>query len=75
MEGFNYEIIEHYGVLKETKNSTIECNLVSFNHQNPKIDIRRWMIDENGEKIMGKGITLSKSETEKLKNILIEIIK
>lgn len=67
MEGFNYEIIEHYGVLKETKNSTIECNLISFNHQSPKIDIRRWMINEDDEKIMGKGITLTKNEAEKLK--------
>lgn len=74
MGEFSYEIIKNYGVLKETKNSTIECNLISFNKQEPKIDIRRWMINENEEKIMGKGITLSKTEAEILKDILNENI-
>jgi len=63
-----YEIIEQLGVLSETdKGWKKELNLISWNEREPKYDLRDW--SENHEK-MGKGITLSKDEVDKLKSIL-----
>ena len=63
-----YEIIETIAVLSESaKGWKKEFNLISWNGREPKYDIRDW--SENHEK-MGKGITLSKDEVDKLKEIL-----
>ena len=71
MNEIKYEIIEEIGVLSETeKGWKKELNLVSWNDREPKYDLRDW--SENHEK-MGKGITLSKDEVEKLKSILNSI--
>lgn len=68
MAEFKYEIKEHYGVLSQTeKGWTTEVNLISWNDNPAKIDIRSWSPDH--EK-MGKGITLTESESKKLKLIL-----
>lgn len=68
MEKIKYEIIEQLGVLSESgKGWEKELNLISWNDREPKYDIRDW--SENHEK-MGKGITLTRDEIEKLKNIL-----
>lgn len=63
-----YEIIEQLGVLSESeKGWKKELNLISWNDREPKYDLRDW--SENHEK-MGKGITLSKEEASRLKEIL-----
>ena len=68
MNEIEFEIIEQIGVLSETeKGWKKEINLVSWNKREPKYDIRDW--SENHEK-MGKGITLTKDEIDKLKSIL-----
>ena len=68
MAEFQYEITEEIGVLSESKSGwRKEVNLVSWNGAAPKLDIRDWAPDH--EK-MGKGITLSAEEAEKLKAIL-----
>lgn len=68
MAEIKFEIIEHVGVLSETaKGWKTELNIVSWDGRDPKYDLRSW--SENHEK-MGKGITLSKSELAKLKEIL-----
>ena len=68
MADFQYEIIEHIGVLSEIpKGWTKELNKISWNGGAPKYDIRDWAPDH--EK-MGKGVTLSKEELEKLKELL-----
>ncbi|OKZ73878.1 MAG: hypothetical protein BHW00_07110 [Clostridium sp. 26_22] len=73
MEKIKYEIVEHLGVLSESeKGWKKELNLISWNQREPKYDIRDW--SENHEK-MGKGITLSKDETMKLRNILNNNLK
>ena len=65
---FKFEIIQNIAVLSTEKSGwTKEINLVSYNGAPPKYDIRTW--DPNHEK-MGKGITLSKSEAEKLYELL-----
>ena len=65
MAGIKFEIIETIGVLSENaKGWKKELNLISWNDREPKYDIRDW--DPNHEK-MGKGVTLSKDEFERLK--------
>jgi hypothetical protein len=62
------EIKENIGVLSESaKGWAKELNLVSWNDKEAKFDIREW--DPAHEK-MGKGITLSKEELIKLRDIL-----
>ncbi|NMA34284.1 MAG: hypothetical protein GX940_07015 [Clostridiaceae bacterium] len=69
MSDLKYEIKKSIGVIGEgTKGWKKEVNLVSWNERKPKLDIRDW--DENHEK-MGRGITLSRSEVEELKKLLV----
>lgn len=63
-----YEIKESFGILSESeKGWRKELRSISWNDRDPKYDIREWAPD--GEK-MGKGVTLSKEELMKLKDIL-----
>lgn len=65
----HYEIKEEIAKIGNNK----ELNLISWNGADPKLDLRNWIIS-NGEKISGKGITLTKEEAitllEALKNYL-----
>ncbi len=68
MADIKFEIIEEIGVLSESsKGWRKELNLVSWNGAAAKYDIRDWALEH--EK-MGKGITLTKEEAEKLKELL-----
>ena len=68
MAEIKYEITKHIGVLSESaKGWKKELNLVSWNDREPKYDIREWSPER--EK-MGKGVTLSKEEVSKLKELL-----
>ena len=65
MPEIKYEIVEKIAVLSTTeKGWSKELNLVSWNEREPKFDLRDW--NEEHDK-MGKGITLTKEEVEKLK--------
>ncbi len=71
MPEIKYEIVEQIGVINETdKGWKKELNLVSWNDREPKYDLRDW--SENHER-MGKGITLTKEEVEKLRDIIKNI--
>lgn len=68
MAEIKYEIIETIAVLSESsKGWKKEFNLVSWNGREPKYDIRDWAPDH--EK-MGKGVTLSTEDINKLKEAL-----
>ena len=68
MAEIKFEITEHIAILSESpKGWTKELNLISWNGREPKYDIRDWA--PNHEK-MGKGVTLSKEEMDKLVEIL-----
>lgn len=70
MSDLKFEIVKQLGIIGEgTKGWKKEVNLVSWNDRRPKLDIRDW--NENHDK-MGKGVTLNKDETEKLKELLLE---
>ena len=65
---FSYEIEEEIAVLSESaKGWTKELNLVSYGGAKAKLDIRDWAPEH--EK-MGKGVTLTEEELEKLKKLL-----
>ena len=65
---FKFEITQHIATLSTEKGGwTKELNLVSFNDQVPKYDLRTW--DPEHEK-MGKGVTLSKEEMAILKDAI-----
>lgn len=66
---FKFEILAELGVLSESaKGWRKELNVVSFNDNPPKYDLREWA--PNHEK-MGKGVTMNEAEFEQLKKILI----
>ncbi|HEY8892902.1 MAG TPA: PC4/YdbC family ssDNA-binding protein [Clostridium sp.] len=70
MSEIKFDIIKNIGVLSEAKGWKREINIISWNDRKPKIDIRDW--DEDHIK-MRKGITISKVELDKLKEILKDI--
>ncbi len=71
MADIKYDIIETIGVLSEnSKGWTKELNLISWNGNAAKFDLRDWAPDH--EK-MGKGITFTKEEALKLKELLEDI--
>lgn len=68
MAEIKFEITQELGVLSEgSKGWQKEVNLVSWNDRSPKLDIREWGPDHER---MGKGVTLSKDELIKLKELL-----
>lgn len=68
MAGIKFEIKENVGTISENnKGWSKELNLISWNEREAKFDIRDWSPEH--EK-MGKGITLSKDELIKLREIL-----
>jgi hypothetical protein len=68
MADIKFEIIQKVGEISVSpKGWSKELNLISWNDRAPKYDIREW--DPDHEK-MAKGITLSKEEAVKLKELL-----
>ena len=68
MADIKYEIKENVGTISESsKGWKKELNLISWNGNADKYDIREWDPDH---KKMGKGITLSKEELKSLKDML-----
>jgi hypothetical protein len=66
-EDVKFEIIQHFGVMKERKNGwKKELNKVKWGNNDPKWDIREW--NEEHDK-MSRGITLTDEEAK----ILFEI--
>lgn len=64
MADITFEIVKELGVISETsKGWTRELNLVSWNDNEPKFDIRDWSPDHTR---MSKGVTFTEEEMEKL---------
>lgn len=70
MAEIKYEITKELGVLSEnSKGWRIELNMVSWNENPPKYDIRNWSPDRGR---MGKGITLNEEEMQVLVKLFEE---
>ena len=68
MPEIKFEIKDTIGLLSESaKGWAKELNLVSWNDKEPKYDLREW---DPEHKKMGKGVTLSKEELKKLRDLL-----
>jgi hypothetical protein len=66
-----FEIIKKMGIISEKSNGwSKELNFVSWNGREPKYDIREWAPEH--EK-MTKGLTFTKEELQKLKELLNDI--
>ncbi len=64
MAEIKFEITKELGVISENaKGWTKELNLVSWNDNEPKFDIREWSPDHTR---MSKGITLTEEELQTL---------
>ncbi|MDR3164532.1 MAG: hypothetical protein LBU13_03050 [Synergistaceae bacterium] len=71
MADITFEIKETIGVISEgSKGWMKELNIVSWNGREPKYDIREWA---PGHAKMGKGLTFTKEELAKLKELLEKI--
>ena len=71
MAEIKFEIKETIAVLSESpKGWKKELNLISWNDKEPKYDIREWSPDHTK---MGKGVTLTKEELGKLRDVLSEM--
>lgn len=67
-DDFSFDVVKEIGVLAEGKSGwKMEFNVVNWNNRGEKYDIRSWSEDH---KKMGKGITLTKDEVLKLKELL-----
>lgn len=65
---YNFEIVKHIGVIDSYQSGwTKEINLVSWNGNDAKYDIREWSPEHDK---MSRGITLTKEEVIKLMDIL-----
>lgn len=70
-EGIKYEVIEECGlVAKRSGDYELKLRYVSWNGKEPKYDLRPWKVNDEGEEICGKGITLSGEELEALWNLI-----
>lgn len=68
MKELNFQIDEVYGVLSENKDGwRKELTYMRWNNRSPKFDIRSW---EPNYEAMTKGITLTKEELIKLRDVL-----
>lgn len=72
---FKYEIEQQFGTISSSETSTgtrysKEVNLVAYGDSEPKYDIRNWVVNADGTKRMGKGITLTRDEMNELKKVL-----
>ncbi len=64
MAEIKYEIVKELGVISEgARGWSKELNLISWNDNPPKFDIREWSPDHSR---MGKGVTLTEDEMSKL---------
>ncbi len=71
MAEFTYEITERIAVLStNARGWERQLNLISWNGNDPKYDIRDWSPDGTR---MSKGISLSEEELKTLKGILDEM--
>ena len=73
MAEFTYEVKKRLATLSETGTLSTELNVISFNGNAPKYDLRRWKTKE-GDRTMQKGITLTTEEIVALRDALNKLM-
>ena len=68
MDDIDYEIVMQLGILSQSRSGwSKEVNLISWNDNPPKYDIRDWSPDHSQ---LGRGVTLSREELLVLRDLL-----
>lgn len=71
MGKFTYKVNDCVGVISKSKTDwTKELNIISWNNNDPKFDIREWSPDH---KQMSKGLTFTWEEAMQLKKLMEQI--
>lgn len=75
---FHYEIEQNFEVLSQRETNTgtkytKELNLISYSDAEPVYDIRNWTENPEGQRRMGKGITLNLDEIRQLRDALNDL--
>lgn len=75
---FHYEIEQNFEVLSQRETNTgikytKELNLISYSDAEPVYDIRNWTENSEGQRRMGKGITLNLDEIRQLRDALNDL--
>lgn len=71
----NYTVLEECGTIQERKGGyALKLRYMQWNGRDPVYDIRPWKVNDQGEEVCAKGITLSGEELENLGNIIAEMM-
>ena len=66
------QIVEHVATISESKyGSTLELNKVCWHGKPETWDLRRWGLNENGQRVAFKGVSMSDSEWAMLQKIMM----
>lgn len=66
----NYSVNEDYFVAERKGGYTLRLRYMSWNDRDPVYDLRPWKVNDDGNEICGKGITLTGEELEALAGII-----
>ena len=67
----NYTVLEECGTIQERKGGyALKLRYMQWNGRDPVYDLRPWKVNDQGEEICAKEITLSGEELENLGNII-----
>lgn len=69
-----YEIIDNYDhIFDEKGNTFLSLRKISWSGREPKLDLRKWYIDKEGNETVGKGISfLTEEGPNELTKILVD---
>ena len=70
-----YEVVEKCGIISQKGKYSLELRYVKWNNNEPKYEIRNFTTNDDGTEIMGKGITLTGEQLEKLGEIINDLAK
>ena len=72
----SYEVKEECGTISTRKGDyALKLRYMSWNGRDEVYDIRPWKVNDAGEEICGKGITLSGEELESLGKLIATMMK
>lgn len=74
VDTINYRIIKELGIVGQTNYETTELNIITWNNHKPKLDLRKWKLQEDGTKRVNRGLTLTDEEARNLNKYLTTYI-
>ena len=72
----SYKVLEECGTVATRKGDyALKLRYMQWNGRDPVYDLRPWKVNDQGEEICGKGITLSGDELENLGALLAKMME